>query len=414
MKKIIYLLLVMIIFITGCRMFDTTFKESEFDFKNLQDEVGLIEEFTIYGRYFNIKGEITKKIDNLILVLKNEKEEIEYGLITEFSDSKTKFKTNELINSGINLENIKIGDYVILLKSDDFYYTLKNKTSYKDLEYYTLTKNNSNNKINISFSSFNNKSFLYLECKEIKDLNNIYDIVIDAGHGGSDPGAIKNGYYESNINLDYTKTLKEELSKLGLKIKLTRDSDTYINTYGSDGRVSIPYKTKAKLMLSIHMNSTTYNIGNGGVEIYVPNNIDTSFASKIAKNIVDYTSTNYSKNKSNKLLNGVYLKTFSKSDLENIKEEAIKKGYTPYEKATLDTVYYYIIRETGGIITGAYVDNRNKDKEWNHYYNSNHGCESYLLELGYINSSTNLKILLTEKDKYVKAIVNSIKEYLEI
>jgi len=108
------------------------------------------------------------------------------------------------------------------------------------------------------------------------------------------------------------------------------------------------------------------------------------------------------------------MRTLSPSDLTEIREDAKEKGYKPYEKATLNSTYYYIIRETGGIITGAYVDSRNKEKDYNPYCNSNFGVEAYLLELGYINSSSNLEILLTEKDGYVKAILESVKEYLEI
>ena len=73
-----------------------------------------------------------------------------------------------------------------------------------------------------------------------------------------------------------------------------------------------------------------------------------------------------------------------------------------------------MIREVGGIITNSYIDLRNPNKPGNIYYNSNHGTEAYLLELGYLNSSSNLKILLNEKDEFVKAISLSVKEYLNI
>lgn len=401
-------------------MFDTSIpgKNKYLEMINSLEGTALINNFTIYGRYFNLSGEIHNKVENLSLILKNEIANIEYELITEIEDNKTKFKTNELINEGINLENIKEGEYVFLLKTidneEEKYYTLKNKTDYDNLEYYTVTRDDTNYKIDISFKNLFEKSFLYLESKETILPGYIYDIVIDPGHGGDDSGASKNGHYESYINLDYAKNLKNKLENLGLKVKLTREKDDWIDTYGKNGRVSVPYQTKAKLMLSIHMNSSIYNVGRGGVEIYVPNKIDTSFAENVAKNIVGFTSSDYSKNVSSKIASGVYLRTLSKKDLENMKKEAASKGYKTYEKATLETVYYYIIRETGGIITNAYVDSRNKEKEWNHYYNSNHGCETYLLELGYMNSSSNLDVLLKEEDLYVKAIALSIKEYLEI
>jgi len=414
MKKIICLIIILLL--SGCKTFETSYsKEDKFlEIFNLIEEVAYIKDYTIYGRYFNLSGEIEGEFEDLVLVLKNDSVENEYKLNLEITNDKTIFKTNKLINEGINLEYINEGEYAWFLKSQDTYYSLENKTSYDDLNYYTVTKDNQNRKIEISFSKFNDKSILSLNSKVTSLPDNVYDIVIDPGHGGVDSGASKNGYFESHINLDYAKLLKEALESLGLKVKLTRDDNSYIPNYGENSRVSIPYLTKAKLMLSIHMNSAVKNVGDGGVEVYVPYNSNTKFASNLAKNIVDNTSTIYSNNTFCKIDRGVYLRTLSKSDLEEIQKDAIKDGYTPYEKATLNSTYYYIIRETGGVVTGAYVDSRNKEKPWNTYYNSNHGCESYLLELGYMNSTKNLNILLKEENKYVEAIVKSIKEYLEI
>ena len=417
MKKIVFLIIMLLL--SGCMSFKTSLSKQSFVDEVLKSLKGTayVTDFTIYGRYFNISGEIENIKEDLSLVLKSADTLNEYELNISTVDNKTIFKTNELINEGINLENITEGEYVLLLKSgrdNPDYYTLKNKTEYDNLEYYTITKNTKNKKIDIKFDSFSSKTFLYLSCTEVLLPDDIYDIVIDPGHGGIDSGASKNGYYESNINLDYSKKLKKELEELGLKVKLTREDDIYVPNYGEGSRVSIPYLTKAKLMLSIHMNSATLNVGSGGVEIYVANNLDTTFASNLASNIVDLTSTRFSSNVSNKIDKGVYLRKLSQNDLDDIKEDANDKGYTPYEKATLDSVYYYIIRETGGIITDAYVDSRNASKPWNTYYNSNHGCESYLVELGYISSNTNLNILLNEKDNYIDAMVQSIREYLEI
>ena len=420
MKKIIIVFL--IIFIVGC---NKTAQENNgkvlSEYEKLLDsvqETAFIDSFTIYGRYFNLTGYLEKDVSNLSLVLKNEDIEEEYELILENTDSKTSFQTTELINQGINLEKITSGNYIIFLKeiTDDktSYYTLENATNYTNLDYYTITKDDKNQKIDIAFDKINDKNFLYLKANVEKLPEDIYDIVIDPGHGGIDVGANKNGYFESNINLEYALLLEEKLTDLGLKVKLTRQIDESIDNYGSEGRVSVPYETKAKLMLSIHMNSSLYNVGAGGVEIYVPNHADITFAKNLAEEIVASTSTNYSANVSNKISSGVYLRTLSMADLEDIRESALEEGYEPYEKATLDSTYYYIIRETGGIVTSAYVDSRNKEKEWNHYYASNHGCEAYLLELGYMNSSSNLDILLTEKDEYVNAIVSSVREYLEI
>jgi len=71
-----------------------------------------------------------------------------------------------------------------------------------------------------------------------------------------------------------------------------------------------------------------------------------------------------------------------------------------------------MLRETGGIATGAYVDGRNKSYGKNLYYNSNVGIEAYLLELGYINSKVDLQNIVTNQSGYVEGVVKAIKDKL--
>ena len=407
MKKLI--IIFVFLFLVGC---NKSYSKEDIEVYNFIDDINnssYLSSYTIYGKYFNISGFI-KNDDNLKLVLKSNDKELEYNLIM---DNK-KFKTNKLINEGIDLEKIEVGNYLILLKGSNGYYNFIKDNKLDDLEYYKVTRNNKNYEININFKDINNKTYLVLDIKEKELPKNIFDIVIDAGHGGKDIGASNKGEYESNYTLEYSKLLKDKLESLGLKVKMTREKDESIPNYGENGRVTIPYKAKAKLMLSIHLNSSNIKTSLGGVEVYVPYNSNITFAKDLVNNIVLNTSTIYSKNPESKIDDGVYLRTLSKSDLKMMEEDAKRDGYKPYEKASTKSTYYYIIRETGGIITQAYVDNRNPKKEGNPYVNSNHGCETYLVELGYISSTKNLEILKIEKEKYIDAIVSSIKKYLEI
>ena len=50
-------------------------------------------------------------------------------------------------------------------------------------------------------------------------------IVIDAGHGGEDPGASGNGIVEKELTLKIAKYLKKRFDELGIQSSLTRDSD---------------------------------------------------------------------------------------------------------------------------------------------------------------------------------------------
>lgn len=82
-------------------------------------------------------------------------------------------------------------------------------------------------------------------------------IVIDAGHGGKDPGARSpSGILEKNITLAMAKALGIELRRRGHSVYLTRDTDNFIPLRG---RVKIAQKYKADLFISIHADS----MGNG-------------------------------------------------------------------------------------------------------------------------------------------------------
>lgn len=83
---------------------------------------------------------------------------------------------------------------------------------------------------------------------------NVKTIVIDPGHGGTDPGAIgAMGTQEKEITLDVALRLKERLLKLGgYNVLLTRDSDT---TLALVDRVNFAKEHKADLFISVHVNS---------------------------------------------------------------------------------------------------------------------------------------------------------------
>jgi N-acetylmuramoyl-L-alanine amidase len=89
-------------------------------------------------------------------------------------------------------------------------------------------------------------------------------IVLDAGHGSSDPGKVGvNGALEKDINLAITLQLAKILENKGYKVVLTRDSDEIladkdaVNQKREDmvGRVKVIEEAQAALTISIHQNS---------------------------------------------------------------------------------------------------------------------------------------------------------------
>lgn len=79
-------------------------------------------------------------------------------------------------------------------------------------------------------------------------------IVIDAGHGGRDPGASNNAYglKEKELALDVSRRLKVLLERAGFKVVMTRDSDVYIPL---DQRPKVANRANGDLFLSLHFNA---------------------------------------------------------------------------------------------------------------------------------------------------------------
>ena len=92
-------------------------------------------------------------------------------------------------------------------------------------------------------------------------------IVIDAGHGGHDPGAHGNGINEAELTLDVAQRLQKLLDSAGVDVVMTRDSDVFI---ALEERTGIANREGADLFLSIHANASR-NVQARGIETYFLN-----------------------------------------------------------------------------------------------------------------------------------------------
>jgi len=170
---------------------------------------------------------------------------------------------NQLILSFDNgLLDLPIGSYNI---NDNFISTIEiEKTSNT-----TIITMNLNKKINYDVDL--NNSFFKIN---VKSENTIptnpsgKTIVIDAGHGGKDPGALSIlGFKEKDVNLSIALKLENALRQKGYNVIMTRNTDTYVDLYE---RPKIANNVKADLFISIHCNSTLLNSVNGLELLYCP------------------------------------------------------------------------------------------------------------------------------------------------
>ena len=104
-------------------------------------------------------------------------------------------------------------------------------------------------------------------------------IVIDAGHGGKDPGAKGSYSWEKDANLAAAKALRDALEKTGrYKVIMTRDTDSFVDLAA---RVRIARSANADLFISLHSDSGTSS-QTSGASIYTLSDSGTERAAKKA------------------------------------------------------------------------------------------------------------------------------------
>ena len=111
--------------------------------------------------------------------------------------------------------------------------------------------------------------------KAARSVLKIRKVVIDAGHGGNDPGAVgrTTGLREKDVNLDIAKRLSNLLRAEGVQVVMTRSTDRFIPL---SRRVEIANNSGAELFISIHSNANRVKSLNGFEVYYVAPGVNDS------------------------------------------------------------------------------------------------------------------------------------------
>ena len=123
-----------------------------------------------------------------------------------------------------------------------------------------------------------------------------YKVFIDAGHGGTDPGALGFGYRESDLNLQVAKKVESKLKSKGIDVKMSRSSDIY---YSLSERAEMANDYGADAFVSIHQNSAEEKSANG-IETYYNKNKeeDKPLSNDVQKQVIRQTEAKDRKVKS--------------------------------------------------------------------------------------------------------------------
>jgi len=170
----------------------------------------------------------------------------------------------------VDNKKIKISNQITFIEIEDRLFQLSSKVVNANGAYYmsiesffgiiqnlsdSLSIKYTNNEIRFT-STFTDKKIVkkVIDLRTEKEKWEFKTIVIDAGHGGKDPGAVGyRGTKEKDIALDVAKRLEKKLSKnMNVKIVMTRDEDVFLRL---EERTKIANESNGNLFISIHTNA---------------------------------------------------------------------------------------------------------------------------------------------------------------
>ncbi|MGL5383684.1 MAG: N-acetylmuramoyl-L-alanine amidase family protein, partial [Culicoidibacterales bacterium] len=267
----------------------------------------------------------------------------QYELIAKKTQKVTTF-TQHALDQGIELQTLAVGTYTIQVDGQQVV-----STTPIEQTWYTITRKKAAKKVTLQTQA----DVLTLKVERVSSLpSEVYDIVIDPGHGGIDSGTQGYGLYESEEVLQLSLYMKEKLEKKGFKVKITRSTDedpagdetfnSERSPYYPNGRIEQIYTSQAKLFISNHLNATESSLANG-FQLYSSFLATNTLAQKMST-AMQAIGMEYS------LLDDPGAQgegTFKTTDVCVERIEGEQHCRYPQED------YYFTVRESGGIATSA-------------------------------------------------------------
>lgn len=115
----------------------------------------------------------------------------------------------------------------------------------------------------------------------------IYRVILDAGHGGKDGGTYSGNVIEKNINLDIVLMMKPLLEEKGIEVVMTRDTDKFLKL---SERAYLANRSGSDMFVSIHCNYYQEGSTISGIECYFYESSKKS--KKVAETVIAQLKTN--------------------------------------------------------------------------------------------------------------------------
>lgn len=209
-------------------------------------------------------------------------------------------------------------------------------------------------------------------------------IVIDAGHGGRDPGSLgAHGAEEADVTLAAARELRQQLEATGrYVVYMTRDSDIYPSW---EERVGVMAEQRADLFLSIHADSSP-NAGTRGAAVYTLNDRAENRARQIARQGANHTS---------------------RADVNNILVE-LELREKRNQSTTFAEVLLEHLAEAGPLL-------QNPHREANLFVLLDPRVPAVLIEMGFMTNAVDLANMQSDtfRARQMSSVLRAIDSYFE-
>ena len=305
----------------------------------------------------------------------------------------------------VDNKKIKISNQVTFIEIEDNLFQLTSKVLNQNDNYYMPTESffgiiqnlsssssikYTNDEIRLTPISGVKKTIKNVDLRSEKEKWEFKTIVIDAGHGGKDPGAVGyRGTKEKDIALDVAKRLEKKLSKnMNVKIIMTRDEDVFLRL---SERTKIANESNGNLFISIHTNAAEDRRASGFETFLIgPNKNEAAVRVAARENaVLELEGTTGKKLTNEDLIQATIAQSafaFKSEQFASMVQKEIKKRVQSKDRGVKQAGFY--------VLMGASMPN-------------------VLVELGFISNPSEEKKLRSPqyRDQLATAIYRAVEQY---
>lgn len=363
----------------------------------------IFNDYFYYGETLNLlheayNPEVSDNISGKSVILKDMCSKNEYAFVVGAS-----------IDSAIQFNNIEKGFYRVYVVEDliekQAVMGINVKNSIK-----TISRNEERMKISLMADSQFfldegikvKENYVYLNVENTKLLENEYDIAIDPAGSDYDftytlnKGSEGNDLVEMEESYKAAELLASKLAEKGIKVLIVRNPGEEINSYGEDGRLERAYRGNAKYYLRLGFSQSTNNYS--GMDVMYSAHSSDMFANQIIYHLKRNSDVNISK-------------VYSLGRNDGYYSAGLLRGID--NRGVYDSDLW--IREAGGKATlaGMYSENAQQGTA-SFAKDSMFGMNALNINLGYLTSKEDAQYWVNNKDAYMSALADAIKNYLNI